>query len=238
MTGTIRLVDSVPEAFADLVEGLVTTAGPSGCSLFLSGGETALECYQALAARGADWSSVDLLLGDERCVPPDHPDSNHRMIEETLLAGVGPVRSDHPMYTSGGAEEAADAYERLLLSSGPPDLVHLGLGPDGHTASLFPGSPALVHPVSGRLVAANRDPEGINPYERITLTLAGIARARQVVFTVAGTSKRDAMARITDGADLPAARVTADDVLWLVDAAALGDATPDAASGLARGDLR
>ncbi len=238
MTGTIRVVDSVPEAFADLVQGLVTTAGPSGCSLYLSGGETAVECYQALAARGADWSSVDLFLGDERCVPPDHPDSNHRMIGETLLAGVGPVRSDHPMYTSGSAEEAADAYERLLSASGPPDLVHLGLGPDGHTASLFPGSPALAHPVSGRLVVANRDPEGINPYERITLTLEGIARARAAVFTVSGASKRDALARIIDGADLPAARVTAGNVVWLVDAAALGDRMGDSAPGLTDRDLR
>ena len=238
MIGTVQLVESVPEAFADLVEGLVTTAGSSGCSLYLSGGGTAVECYQALAARGADWSSVDLFLGDERCVPPDHPDSNHRMIEETLLAGVGPVRSDHPMYTAGGAEEAAVAYERLLEASGPPDLVHLGLGPDGHTASLFPDSPALVHPLPGRLVAANTDPLGINPYERITLTLAGIARARRVVFTVDGESKRDALTRILEGADLPAARVTADDVLWLVDAAALGDRIADTSPGLADGDLR
>ncbi len=192
----------------------------------------------ALATRGDDWSSVDVFLGDERCVPPDHPDSNHRMVEETLLAGVRPVRSDNPMYTSGGAEEAASAYERLLLTSGPPDLVHLGLGPDGHTASLFPDSPALVHPVPGRLVAANRDPQGINPYERITLTLAGIARARRVVFTVAGESKRDALARIAEGADLPAARVAAGDVLWLVDAAVLGDRIGDNESGLADRDLR
>jgi 6-phosphogluconolactonase len=238
VNGTIRLVDSVPEAFADLVAGLVADAGSRGCSLYLSGGGTAAECYRALAGRPADWSSVDLFLGDERCVPGDHPDSNHRMIEETLLAGVGPVRSDHPMYVTGTAEEAADTYDRLLAVSARPDLVHLGLGPDGHTASLFSDSVALLHPVAGRLVTANRDPNGINPYDRVTLTLEGIARARRVVFTVSGAPKRDALARISAGLDLPAARVSADEVLWLVDAAALGDTMPDAASGLARGDLR
>ncbi len=238
MTGTVRTVESVPEAFADLVGGLVTDAGSRGCSLYLSGGETAAECYRAVAARGGDWSSVDLFYGDERCVPPDHSDSNHRMVEEALLTGVGPVRSDHPMYTSGDAEEAADAYQRLLSVSGRPDLVHLGLGPDGHTASLFPDSPALVAPGPGRLVAANRDPHGVNPHDRITLTLAGIARARRVVFTVSGESKREALAWITGGADLPAARVAAEDVLWLVDAAALGGVIGDIAPGLADRDLR
>ncbi len=238
MTGTVCLVDSVPEAFADLVGERIAAAAAWGCSVYLSGGGTAAECYRALAGRRTDRSSVDVFLGDERCVPPDHPDSNHRMIEETLLAGVGPVRSDHPMYASGTPEQAADAYDRLLAGSGRPDVVHLGLGPDGHTASLFPDSPALLHPVPGRLVTANRDSTGVNPYDRITLTLEGIARARTVVFTVSGASKRDALTRICAGNDLPAARVSADEVLWLVDAAALGDATPDPASGLALGDLR
>lgn len=238
MTVTIRLVDSVPEAFADLVHGQVAAAGTRGFSVYLSGGGTAVACYRALAGRGTDWSSVDVFLGDERCVPPDHPDSNHRMIEETLFAGVGPIRSDHPMYTSGTPEQAAHDYDRLLAASARPDLVHLGLGPDGHTASLFSDSAALLHPVPGRLVTANRDPSGVNPYDRITLTLEGIARARTVVFTVSGASKRDALTGICAGTDLPAARVSADEVLWLVDAAALGDARPDAASGLVRDDLR
>jgi 6-phosphogluconolactonase len=238
VTGTVRLVESVPEAFAELVGGVLAATASRGCSLYLSGGGTAAECYRAVAASGADWSSTDIYLGDERCVPPDHEDSNHRMVEETLLAAVGPVRSDHPMYISGSAAESADAYDRLVAASGRPDLVHLGLGPDGHTASLFADSPALLRPGRGRLVAANRDPDGINPYERITLTLAGIARARQVVFTVSGASKRDALARIAGGADLPASRVTAGDVLWLVDPAALGDRTTDATPGVEPGDLR
>ena len=117
MNGTIERVASVPEAFARLVAERLAGPRDGGFSLFLSGGETARACYQRLAeltapdrdAAGSgttgsgrvDWTTVDIYLGDERCVPPDHPDSNHRMITEALLDTVGPVRSDHPMYLSG-----------------------------------------------------------------------------------------------------------------------------------------
>jgi 6-phosphogluconolactonase len=226
VNGTVRLVPSVPEAFADLVADELASAGP-GYSLFLSGGGTATECYRALAARpGLPWANVDVYLGDERCVPPDDPDSNHRMVSEALLDAVGPVRSDHPMYVSGPPAGAAAAYQRQVADL-RPDLVHLGLGPDGHTASLFPGSTGLVDADAAHLVVVNSDPNGVNPHERITLTLAGIARARRVVVTVAGASKRDALARIMAGVDLPAGRVTGPDITWLVDADALGDGTPD-----------
>jgi 6-phosphogluconolactonase len=96
------------------------------------------------------------------------------------------------------------------------DLVHLGLGPDGHTASLFPGSPAL-DPSPGTLAIRSSDPNERNPHERMTLTFEAIARARLVVFTVSGDSKRDTLRALEAGADLPAARVRAARVLWLVD---------------------
>jgi len=224
VTGEVRLVPSVPEAFADLVAAELAAAGP-GFALFLSGGGTAADCYRELAGRpGLPWADVDVYFGDERCVPPDDPDSNHRMVAETLLGPVGPVRSDHPMYTSGTPAAAAAAYQRLVAPV-TPDLVHLGLGPDGHTASLFPGSAALGA-AAGDLVVANVDPNGTNPHERITLTLSAIARARRTVVTVAGRSKHAALARIRSGQDLPGGRVTGRDVLWLVDAAALGGDVP------------
>jgi 6-phosphogluconolactonase len=227
MNGTVHLVDSVPEAFAALVAGTVAGA-PAGCTLFLSGGGTAVECYAALAARtGVDWSAVDVYLGDERCVPPDDPDSNHRMIAATLLDVVGPVRGDHPMYTGGPLQAAAADYQALVAPLDDLGLVHLGMGPDGHTASLFPGSAALDDDDPDHLVVVNRDPNGVNAHDRLTLTYTAIARARRTVFTVSGPSKRDALARIASGDDLPAGRVTGPDVLWLVDAAALGDVTPD-----------
>jgi len=227
VNGTVRLVDSVPDAFAALVADTVA-GSPGGCTLFLSGGGTAQVCYAALAARrGVDWSGVDVYLGDERCVPPDDPDSNHRMIATTLLDVVGPVRSDHPMYTGGPAADAAAAYQALVAPLPDLGLVHLGLGPDGHTASLFPGSTALGDADPAHLVVATTDPLGTNRHERVTLTWSGIARAARVVVTVAGAPKRDAFARVAAGQDLPATRLAAPDLLWLVDADALGDVVPD-----------
>jgi 6-phosphogluconolactonase len=227
LNGRVERVGSVPDAFARLVaDRLAGPRGPDGgFSLFLSGGGTARQCYAALAGVAApvDWSTVDIYLGDERCVPPDDPDSNHKMITEVLLDAVGPVRSDHPMYRSGTPEEAAAAYQAEIEPLGRFDLVHLGLGPDGHTASLFPDSTALSVDDPTALVVANRDPNGNNPHDRITLTLGGIARARLVVFTVSDRSKQEAFSLIAGGADLPAARVTADEVVWLVDDEALGD---------------
>jgi 6-phosphogluconolactonase len=234
VNGKIRVVDSVPEAFAQLVAETIN-ARPSGdgFSLFLSGGSTAEECYGQLAAltgNGAtapvvvDWSSVDVYLGDERCVPIDDKDSNYKMISEVLLSKVGPVRSDLPMYRSGQPDVAAAAYQRAVEPLGPLDLIHLGVGPDGHTASLFPGSVALGIDDPAVLVVANSDPNGNNPHDRITLTRPGIARGRLVVFTVSGQAKGEAFRRILAGEDLPASRVTADQVVWLVDQAAVGDA--------------
>jgi 6-phosphogluconolactonase len=227
VNGTVRLVDSVPDAFAGLVAEEIR-ASPDGYRLFVSGGGTAEACYRALAAdEGLDWSRVDVYMGDERCVPPEDPDSNHRMIASILLDAVGPVGGDHPMYTGGPPADAASAYQELLAALPDLGLVHLGLGPDGHTASLFPGSAALDITDPARSVVANQDPNGVNPHERITLTYGGIARAGRVVFTVEGASKRDAFNRIAAGEDLPAGRVHGGDVLWLVDADAIGDVTPD-----------
>jgi 6-phosphogluconolactonase len=233
MNGEVRVVESVPDAFARLVADQLAAAGDDGYSLFLSGGDTAADCYRRLAeltgpnaspgpSAPVDWSRIDVYLGDERCVPPDDPDSNHRMITETLLDRVGPVRSDHPMYQSGSPEDAAADYQRLVAGLPALDLVHLGLGPDGHTASLFPDSAALGIDDPDILVSANRDPKANNPHDRITLTFPGIARARLVVFTVTDQSKRSPFQRIEAGENLPASRVTAEQIIWLVDTAVGG----------------
>jgi 6-phosphogluconolactonase len=227
-----RKVDSVPDAFAELVAERLTAAPAEGMTLFLSGGPTAEACYRALAARTgpapdgtptAPWSSVDVYWGDERCVPLDDPESNHRLGVDSLFSLVGPVRSDHPMYRGGPPADAAAAYAREVAALDHIDLLHLGLGPDGHCASLFPGSDSLDIGESGPLVVADRDPSETNPFDRLTLTLPAIARGRLVVFTVSGATKRDALRRVVSGEDLPAARVTAKEVLWLVDAEAAGD---------------
>ena len=197
--------------------------GGARFALVLSGGPTARASYEVLAGRdGIDWTLVDVFVGDERLVPPDDEDANQRLIRETLLDKVGPVGSFTPMPTELPIDQCVAAYQRVMsdLVTGPGiDLIHLGMGPDGHTASLFPGAPTL-DAGPGELVAATEDPNGVNPHPRLTLTLPAINSARLAVFTVAGTSKADAVARLVRGDDIPAARVHAGRVLWLVDAAA------------------
>jgi 6-phosphogluconolactonase len=186
VTGDVLVVDDVATAFADLV------VREQPRTIALSGGGTAKRCYELLATRsGIDWSAVEVLFGDERVVPVGHPDSNEGMARAVLLDHAGP-RAIHSMAGAGDtADTAALAYDALIAAAPPIDVVHLGLGPDGHTASLFPGSAALQ-------------------------------RSRLVVFTVSGGEKRDAFARIRAGDDLPAGRVDAERVLWLVDPAAAG----------------
>ncbi|HVM05046.1 MAG TPA: 6-phosphogluconolactonase [Acidimicrobiales bacterium] len=218
MNGELLVVDDVPAAFAGCVIDAFAARPGEEFSLALSGGSTARRCYERLAADGADaidWWLVDVYWGDERCVPPDHPDSNERLGRQALLERIGGAHSVHPMRCDDGP----DPYQLRVGELGRFDVVHLGLGADGHTASLFPGSPALKAD-PGRLVVMNEDPTGRHPHRRMTLTLSGIARARLAVFTVSGEEKREALQRIADGDDLPAACVRADRVLWLVDEAA------------------
>jgi 6-phosphogluconolactonase len=225
--GELHVVDDVPRAFAELVANEAGTAlGESGRQpeerfrLVLSGGSTASSCYEQLAATaGLDWGLIECLVGDERCVPADDPDANQRMIREVLIERVEPRPRFSPMDCAAPLQD----YEAIVAASPQLDLVHLGLGPDGHTASLFPGSAALEAPEE-RLVEHNVDPSGHNPHERITLTFAGIARARLVVFTVAGIEKLQALQGVLRHDDLPATRVRAERVVWLCDRAALGQA--------------
>ena len=212
------MVDDVAGEFAERIIEAFHTRPEDAFSLMLSGGATASRCYERLATDGAqqiDWWLVDIYWGDERCVSPDHPDSNERLGRESLLERVGAANSVNPMR----CDEGPDPYQLKIGQAGKLDVIHLGMGADGHTASLFPGSAALDAD-EGRLVVRNEDPAGTNPYERLTLTYSGLSRARLVLFTVCGAEKRDAMARVLAGDDVPAARVHADRVVWLLDPAA------------------
>jgi 6-phosphogluconolactonase len=122
------------------------------------------------------------------------------------------------MYESRGIEQAADAYDELIRTSPPIELIHLGIGPDGHTASLFPGTSALDE--TRRLVVPNGD--DLHPHSRVTFTFPAIARSPLVVVAVSGEEKREAIARIRAGEDLPGARIRAREVIWLIDREALG----------------
>jgi 6-phosphogluconolactonase len=218
--GELIVVDDVPGEFAERVVEAFHARPGEGFSLVLSGGETARRCYERLAADGGDqidWWQVDVYWGDERCVPPDHPDSNERLGREALLERVGAANAVYPMR----GDDGADPYQQRVGDLGRFDLVHLGLGPDGHTASLFPGSPALTAD-PGRLVVMNEDPNGANPYQRMTLTYSGIARARLVLVTVEGEEKRAALDAVRRAEAVPAAGIRADRVVWLADRAAAG----------------
>jgi len=218
MNGELVVVDDVCAEFARRVISAFRTRVNDTFSIALSGGATARRCYETLAASAGteiDWWKVDFYWGDERCVPLDDENSNYRLAREALLDRVGAANATYPMR----CEEGPDPYQLRLGELGKLDLVHLGLGPDGHTASLFPQSAALdADP--GRLVVMNEDPLDNNRFARMTLTFAGIARARLVLVTVAGEDKRDALRRVHDGDDVPAARITAERVVWLADRAA------------------
>jgi 6-phosphogluconolactonase len=215
MNGELIVVDDVPEAFTDTVIEAFRNRPNDGFTIALSGGGLARRCYEALAdaADGAiDWWKVDVYWGDERAVPLDHPESNYRLAREALLERVGAANAVYPMECDRGA----DPYQLRVGEVGVFDLVHLGVGPDGHTASLFAGSPGLEAD-PGRLVVMNHDPSGENPLERMTFTFSAIARSRLALVTVSGERVAEAMAAIARGDDVPAARLDAPNLKWLAD---------------------
>lgn len=218
LPGELVVTSDVPSAFSQGVIDAFRGRTQDTFSIALSGGSTAGACYQRLAkvcGTQIDWWKVDVYWGDERCVPHDDPDSNYYLAREALLDRVGAANATHLMRCA----EGPDDYQLRLGELGSIDLVHLGMGADGHTASLFPESLALdADP--GRLVAMNDDPLGTNPYQRMTLTFAGIARASLAIVTVTGEEKAPALAAIAAGEDLPASRIASEQVIWLVDEAA------------------
>ena len=161
-------------------------------SLALTGGSAASSLYPALALADVEWSRVHVYFGDERCVPPDHADSNYKLARDAFLSKVPLVLANvHRMLGELDRVEAAECYERELPEGGVIDVVHLGLGPDGHVCSLFPDHPLLDE--RARLVAS-LDDSPKPPPSRITLTLPALERARSVWFLALGASKADAVA--------------------------------------------
>ncbi len=224
VAGELMVAEDVAAAFADAMEVAYARRSGRAFNVALSGGSTAAACYAELERRfgsaSIDWSNVNLLWGDERCVPLTDEASNYRLASHAMPRILSAAASVLPMVKGEGAtpcgQGAVEAYGETVASLGGLDVVHLGVGPDGHTASLFPGSQALELPDS-QLVANNSDPRANNPLPRMTLTFSGIRQAKLVVLTVAGASKANALAAIKDGADLPASRVQGGQVLWIVD---------------------
>lgn len=233
-----RLADAVAHLFVSAASDAIDARGRFVVSL--SGGSTPRSVYERLAAEPCasrvDWSRVHILWGDERCVPPDHESSNYRMALEALLDHVPvPQANVHRIRGEDDPAEAALAYERLLRELlrtpiGPPqtapgfrfDLVLLGLGEDGHTASLFPGSASLE--VHDRWVVADY----VRPVSmwRVSLTATVINAAAQVVFVVSGGAKAAIVRQVLEGPaqahELPAQLIVpaAGHLLWFLDTAA------------------
>jgi 6-phosphogluconolactonase len=232
-SGPRELAESAAELLAGAVAQAVREAG--AFRLALSGGSTPRTLYELLSepafASRIPWRRLQIYWGDERFVPARHEQSNYRLAAETLLCRV-PVPSDrvHPVPTDAATpEQAAQAYAGTLRAlaaeqgRSPPrfDLVLLGLGTDGHTASLFPGGPECAE--RQRWCVASRAPEGAAVRERITLTLPVLNAARRVLFLVSGLEKRYILQRVLRPAPgeerrYPAQLVRpAGELLWFAD---------------------
>ena len=202
--------DVAAAAAADIAEALRDGAR----NLVLAGGTTPQRCYELMAHMDVDWGRVTILFGDERCVRPDHPDSNYRMARESLLDRVSPA-TVHRMPAELGPDEGAGLYAHVVASVGQLDVVTLGVGEDGHTASLFPSHPALK---ATALVVGIRDSPKPPP-QRVTLTLPALRSARRVIILATGAGKADAVAKAKRG-EVPSGMIAG--ARWLIDRAAAG----------------
>ena len=238
MIGRLEILPD-PQTLARHVAEWMTQAALAASRPFrvsLSGGSTPKILYSLLASddfRGRfPWERVSWYWGDERFVAYDHPDSNYRMTREAMLAKAPvPPENVHPVPADGTPEEAARRYERTLreaygtatLDPARPlfDITLLGLGADGHTASLLPGQPVLDERTRWVMAVSHGRPE-----VRITMTYPAIDSSRSVAFLVAGREKAAILNTIRGGdSALPAARVRpVGDLIWFVDKAAAGQA--------------
>lgn len=189
----VRVEDDPQNAAADLLVAAVRRGG----HVALCGGATPARAYELAAALEPDWSRAHIWWGDERAVPPEDDESNYRLVKEHLLDRLERQPFVHRVNAELGAALAADAYDEELRGTSL-DLVLLGIGPDGHTASLFPQAPSLKVEARVVVAAAGPPPEVGPPVDRITMTIPMIASAQQVVFLVTGTSKADVVRRAFD----------------------------------------
>lgn len=211
-------LEAVALAAADRVEREIGSF--VDLSIGLAGGSTPRIVHRILAERAIDWTGVTAWMTDERWVQPDDDDSNQKMARETLTDNAG-VTFLAPDTTGTEPQAAAAAFENTLETNGITatrrSLVMLGMGPDGHTASLFPNTEALV--VSDRSYVANW--VGAHDSWRLTATYELLASADTILFLVAGENKSDVMAEIANGANFPASSVSRrGNAIWLVDEAA------------------
>jgi len=171
--------------------------------LVLAGGTTPEHTYRLLAEAKADWSHWHLYFGDERCLPSTHPERNSRMAERAWTGQVDiPPSQIHPIPAELGPEQGAANYGRLISSALPFDLVLLGMGEDGHTASLFPGH---CHPAESAVVAVHNAPKP--PPERVSLSAATLGNCHHLLYLITGVGKQQAVAAWQKGEPLPITQI-------------------------------
>jgi len=173
--------------------------------LVLAGGGTPQRVYQLLAGQPCDWSCWHLYLGDERCLPVNHSERNSNMIRKALLNRISiPAQNVHFITAELGAEVAAHRYAKTVEAALPFDMVLLGMGEDGHTASLFPGQ---LHPQSEPVHAVYNAPKP--PAERVSLSVESLSNTGNLLFLICGEGKKSALAQWQQGGELPASSVHA-----------------------------
>lgn len=187
----------------------------SECLIALPGGNTPVKCLQHLSRTNLPWSKCHWFLGDERCYPLGHEERNDTMILQSFLSHIDyPHDHFHPIAAELPAETAAEQYSQLLLQFGPLDIAFLGMGEDGHTASLFPDNPALASNTPA--VAVYNSPKP--PAQRISLSRPTLLAARTRMVLVTGAGKRQVIAQIKQGSDLPINSIGP--IHWFIDRAA------------------
>lgn len=175
--------------------------------LVLAGGNTPKDAYERLRECGANWAKWQIYFGDERCLPRGDPGRNDTMARRAWFDHITiPPVNIHPIPAELGAEQGAQRYAEILRRAPQFDLVLLGLGDDGHTASLFPGQQYGLEKNQRDVVAVRMAPKP--PPERVSLSAARLSRARRVLFLVGGETKREAVKLWRAGADIPARHIT------------------------------
>jgi 6-phosphogluconolactonase len=198
-----------PETVAQAAVDRILAAGRNAINdrgvfrIVLAGGRTPEVCYRRLAEAPTDWSRWKVYFGDERCLPPEHAERNSTMVSRVWLSGVRiPAENVYPIPAELGAEAASRAYEPRVREALPFDMVILGMGEDGHTASLFPGQ---RHPAAELVHAIHNAPKP--PPDRVSLSTKALSEAREVLILVTGFSKQAAVRAWRAGKPLPVAQI-------------------------------
>jgi 6-phosphogluconolactonase len=198
--GELVVLDDAAKCAAETADRFVRAAEAAIAArgrfhVSLAGGSTPKAAYQLLRTRALDWAKVEVWFGDERCVPPDHKDSNFRMASEALLSHV--AAKVHRIEGELPPEEAARRYAEELAKMTRFDLVLLGMGPDGHTASLFPGTPALTE---RKRAAVAVHVEKLDSW-RVTLAAPVLSLGREILIACPGADKAEALKTALEGPD-------------------------------------